>query len=85
MCILLFDEMAIQANLAYKRYNDKIIGLEDYGGEKRAVLSDHANVFMLRDMKDKNSLSPDAVDTADLILFLDQLFDSLNVLKSNKS
>ncbi|KAH1021784.1 hypothetical protein HUJ04_011269 [Dendroctonus ponderosae] len=48
MCILLFDEMAIQANLAYKRYNDKIIGLEDYGDEKRAVLSDHANVFMLR-------------------------------------
>ncbi|KAH1028491.1 hypothetical protein HUJ05_001845 [Dendroctonus ponderosae] len=48
MCILFFDEMAIQANLAYKRYNDKIIGLEDYGDEKRAVLSDHANVFMLR-------------------------------------
>ncbi|XP_045481781.1 uncharacterized protein LOC123685934 [Harmonia axyridis] len=39
------------------------------------------NVLLPTDIEDNNKLPPEAVDTAELILFMDKLFDSLNTSK----
>lgn len=47
-CTLIFDEMAIAANLSYDKYNDKIKGLCDDGSERLKRFADHVLVFMVR-------------------------------------
>ncbi|KAI4461488.1 thap-type zinc finger [Holotrichia oblita] len=47
-CTLMFDEMALQANLHWSTSQDRIIGFEDYGFECSSKIADHALVFMLR-------------------------------------
>lgn len=41
-------------------------------------------MFLFSDIKDNNKIPPESTDTADLILFLDKLFDSINVIKYSK-
>ncbi|KAJ8910063.1 hypothetical protein NQ315_013318 [Exocentrus adspersus] len=48
LCILVFDEISLQSSLTYHRKQDEVIGLEDNGTEKRPVLANHANVFMVK-------------------------------------
>lgn len=45
---LIFDEMSLSTNLKYDQFDDKIIGMEDNGSERKARLVDHANVFFLK-------------------------------------
>lgn len=48
LCTLIFDEMAIAANLSYDKHNDKIKGLCDDGTERSKQFADHVLVFMIR-------------------------------------
>ncbi|KAK9719472.1 Transposase protein [Popillia japonica] len=53
-CVLLFDEMSLDASLSYDSKVDQIVGWEDYGdGHKNIAFADHAIVFMLRGIKRK--------------------------------
>lgn len=47
-CILLFDEMAITANLSYDKHNDYIKGWCDDGKNREKLFADHVLVFMVR-------------------------------------
>ncbi|KAJ8976852.1 hypothetical protein NQ317_012976 [Molorchus minor] len=47
-CILIFDELAIDANIQYNKRYDCIEGIEDYGTERSNKVADHANVFMIK-------------------------------------
>lgn len=47
-CTLIFDEMAISANLSYDKHNDTIKGLCDDGVERTKCFADHVLVFMVR-------------------------------------
>ncbi|XP_045463307.1 uncharacterized protein LOC123672980 [Harmonia axyridis] len=47
-CALIFDEMSVQTFISYSPYKDEIVGFEDYGDEKKAVIADHANVFFIK-------------------------------------
>ncbi|XP_045473667.1 uncharacterized protein LOC123680055 [Harmonia axyridis] len=48
VCALIFDEMSVQTFISYSPYKDEIVGLEDYGDEKKALIADHANVFLIK-------------------------------------
>jgi len=53
-CSLLFDEMALEANLYFDKYNDCIFGYEDFGCNNRNIkFADHVLVFMVRGIKKK--------------------------------
>ncbi|KYN27496.1 hypothetical protein ALC57_03116, partial [Trachymyrmex cornetzi] len=65
----------------YKR-KDKIIGFEDWGYRRTRKFADHAIVFYLRyefgTTKGSIKLPECTLATADIIYFLDDLFDSFN-------
>nr|CAI5843735.1 unnamed protein product [Callosobruchus analis] len=46
--VAMFDEIHLQANLTYERKQAEIFGLEDHGDDKKPILADYANVFMIR-------------------------------------
>jgi len=48
LCILMWDEMSLEANLQYDQLNDKIIGFEDWGHRRTSLIADHVLVFMVR-------------------------------------
>ncbi|CAK1588706.1 unnamed protein product [Parnassius mnemosyne] len=48
LCIILFDEISLKANITYQERKDKISGLVDNGQERKAEFADHAQVFMVR-------------------------------------
>lgn len=53
-CILIFDEIALSANLQYNAANDLIESFEDIGdGVRRCKFADHALVFMARGIHKK--------------------------------
>ncbi|XP_039302727.1 uncharacterized protein LOC105207257 isoform X2 [Solenopsis invicta] len=47
LCILMWDEMSLEANLQYDQLNDRIIGFEDWGHRRTSLIADHVLVFML--------------------------------------
>lgn len=47
-CTVIFDEMAIAANLTYDKLSDSIKGFCDEGTERTKSFADHALVFMIR-------------------------------------
>ncbi|XP_071640307.1 uncharacterized protein [Temnothorax longispinosus] len=48
LCVLMWDEMSLEANLQYDQSNDKIIGFEDWEHKRTSLLADHVLVFMAR-------------------------------------
>ncbi|XP_036139614.1 uncharacterized protein LOC118648110 isoform X2 [Monomorium pharaonis] len=48
LCILMWDEMSLEANLQYDQLDDKIIGFEDWGHRRTSLIADHVLVFMAR-------------------------------------
>lgn len=48
LCILLFDEVSLKANVTYQERKDKMTGIIDNGHERLAEFADHAQVFMVR-------------------------------------
>jgi len=48
VCILSWDEVAIQSHLTYDIQKDIICGLEDWGNHRTGKFADHALVFLLR-------------------------------------
>ncbi|KAI4455765.1 thap domain-containing protein 9 [Holotrichia oblita] len=48
LCVLMFDEMAIQPHLEYSSYEDEVIGFENDGYTTTSKIAEHAMVFMLR-------------------------------------
>ncbi|CAI6374122.1 unnamed protein product [Macrosiphum euphorbiae] len=53
-CSLLFDEMALEANLYFDKSNDCIFGYEAFGCNNRNIkFADHVLVFMVRGTKKK--------------------------------
>lgn len=47
-CTILFDEMAIAANVSYDKHNDYIKGFCDDGNNRTIRFADHVLVFMIR-------------------------------------
>lgn len=48
LCVLMWDEMSLEANLQYDQLNDKIIDFEDWGHRRTSLIADHVLVFMIR-------------------------------------
>lgn len=48
LCIILFDEMSLKANITYNERKDKVIGFVSNGENTVAEFADHAQVFMVR-------------------------------------
>jgi len=48
LCVLMWDEMSLEANLHFDQLNDKIIGFEDWGHRRTSLIADHVLVFMAR-------------------------------------
>lgn len=48
LCVLMFDEVSLKANVTYQERKDKITGLVDNGHERKGDFADHAQVFMVR-------------------------------------
>lgn len=48
LCVVLFDEMALKANVAYNERRDKVSGFVTNGTETRPEFADHAQVFIIR-------------------------------------
>lgn len=48
LCVLMWDEMSLEANIQYDQLNDKIIGFEDWGHRRTSLIADHVLVFMAR-------------------------------------
>ncbi|KYN28191.1 hypothetical protein ALC57_02391 [Trachymyrmex cornetzi] len=78
----IWDEVAIQPALYYDKRTDKIVGFEDWGHRRTRKFADHAIVFYLRyefeTTKGSIKLPECTLATADIIYFLDDLFDSFN-------
>ncbi|CAK1597656.1 unnamed protein product [Parnassius mnemosyne] len=47
LCILMFDEMLLKANITYER-KDLVVGFVNNGRETKPEFADHAQVFMIR-------------------------------------
>lgn len=52
LCILMFDEISLAAGLYFDSTTGEIIGFED-NGNKKALIADHALVFMMKGIKGK--------------------------------
>lgn len=48
LCLLLFDEIALKANVTYNERKDRVTGFVDDGLERQPQYADHAQVFMVR-------------------------------------
>ncbi|KOB72446.1 Uncharacterized protein OBRU01_12245 [Operophtera brumata] len=48
LCILLYDEMSLQANVTYNERRDKVNGFVTDGKETRFFFANHAQLFMVR-------------------------------------
>lgn len=48
LCILLFDEVSLKAQIIYNERKDKITGVVDNGQQRQPEFADHAQVFMVR-------------------------------------
>ena len=48
MCVLMFDEMSLQVHVDYCRYDDEVVGFVDDGTNRKKILADHVQVFMIR-------------------------------------
>lgn len=48
LCNLMFDEMAIGANLSYNVRKDQVVGFVNNGSTSNQGYADHAQVFMIR-------------------------------------
>ncbi|XP_066581949.1 uncharacterized protein [Prorops nasuta] len=47
-CILMWDEIQLSRHLDFDKMRNEIVGFEDFGIYKKAVLADHALLFMIR-------------------------------------
>lgn len=52
-CILIFDEMALNAGLRYDKKNDIILGLQKNKNNQTPKFADHVLVFILRGIAKK--------------------------------
>ncbi|KAJ8720804.1 hypothetical protein PYW08_006269 [Mythimna loreyi] len=93
LCALLFDEMSLKPSLNFNTKKDTITGFVTDGEETRPYFADHAQVFMVFSqtvasnmgyLADKGILQVECKDTADLLLFFDELFDSVNGSYANR-
>ncbi|XP_039315256.1 uncharacterized protein LOC113005771 [Solenopsis invicta] len=50
LCILMWDEMSLEANLQYDQLNDRIIGFEDWGHRRTSLIAYHVLIFMVREI-----------------------------------
>lgn len=48
LCIILFDEVSLKAQISYNEKKDKITGVVDNGQQRQPEFADHAQVFMVR-------------------------------------
>ncbi|CAK1597794.1 unnamed protein product [Parnassius mnemosyne] len=48
LCILIFDEMSLKANITYNESKDLVVGFVNNGRETKPEFADHAQVFMIR-------------------------------------
>lgn len=48
VCILMLDEMIIDAGVCHQPGDNYIIGFKDSGKERTTVLANHVNVFLLK-------------------------------------
>ncbi|KAL0861421.1 hypothetical protein ABMA27_008965 [Loxostege sticticalis] len=48
LCVLLFDEISLKAQLTFHERKDKITGFVDNSCERKPEFADHAQVFMIR-------------------------------------
>lgn len=48
LCVLLFDEVSLKAQITYNERKDKVTGFVDNGKERLPEFADHAQVFMVR-------------------------------------
>ncbi|XP_045451963.1 uncharacterized protein LOC123660991 [Melitaea cinxia] len=48
LCVILFDEMSLKANITYNERKDRVIGFVSNGDKTVAEFADHAQVFMVR-------------------------------------
>ena len=53
VCVLLWDEVSLEAQIYYSQKEDKIMGFEDWGNARTSKFADHALVFMLRGINTK--------------------------------
>lgn len=53
LCVLLFDEISLKAQLTFHERKDKITGFVDNGCERKPEFADHAQVFMIRGLVKK--------------------------------
>ena len=54
LCAILFEEMSIKERVSYDVSNDNVCGLEDFGtGGRTRYVANHAGVFMVRGLVDK--------------------------------
>ncbi|KAI5637212.1 transposase protein domain-containing protein [Phthorimaea operculella] len=72
LCIVLFDEMSLKPNVTYNDRKDRVTGFVTNGEDTKPEFADHAQVFMTR------ILPSECKETADVLLFFDNLFDSVN-------
>lgn len=52
VCVLLWDEMAIQPQLSHDKQNGGVMGIEDWGTNNTSATADHTLVFMVRFLDD---------------------------------
>lgn len=53
-CMVLFDEMALEAKFTYDKYTDCIFGFEDFGSNRwHLKIADHVLIFMVHGIKKK--------------------------------
>lgn len=48
LCVLMFDEIFLEAGLTYLSVQDKLIGFHDLGNIRRQTFANHAMVFMIK-------------------------------------
>lgn len=79
-CVLLYDEISLAAGIQYSETEDKIIGLQDLGNNKRSLkFADKALTFMVRGVKRKFKqpvafyFSESGIKTQDLVVALKEI------------
>lgn len=48
LCVLMFDEVSLKAQISYNERKDKLTGFVDNGMNRKPEFADHAQVFMVR-------------------------------------
>lgn len=86
VCILMWDEVAIQPKVTYDTHKDIICGLEDWGNNRTVKIADHVLVFMLRGLKSgwkvpiSYNFCNKQTSTAQLVRCIKEHIHNINVL-----